>query len=415
LQRLQEELDGLEQLGRQLQEGPQGQDPAVLSFIRASAAATSMVGSIFSVALTGWASVAADTLLVQEEVKEFAKRVKQVEQSVARRGSGGSSAADKAAMAALTTQVERLGTDAVQLGVAVDKARSDAKAALGYLQKAGLTSGDSAKQLQDAADKGAQAYMQQDKMRRDVKALQRSVKELQEEQQRLRTQQAAQGAIGAWAPVDWSADRVCDALVAAGTVSRSSILSVAVVYKPKVPGGSFGAAGAGAGRGGSSSSSREGQGAAGEQRRGGAAAAAGGGGQGDRPPGGGSGKQPNALFKVLLRSRDLEFTVLGGRTRSSLAHQRLPVFVEKLLTEEERAERKSLQPTYNKMKAQGKMVRWDGAVLQVQVQSRSGGRKGYWENVQLAPEPRSPRGAGLAAAATAEAGDELIGGDADRF
>jgi hypothetical protein len=377
-----------------------------------------MVGGIFRVALTSWASVAADTLLVQEEFKEFTKRLKQVEQSVARRGSGGSSAADKAAMGALATQVEQLGADAVQLGVAVDKARSDAKTALGYLQKAGLTSGDSAKQLQAAADKGAQAYMQQDKMRRDVTALQRSLKELQEEQQRLRTQQAAQGAVGAWAPADWHPDRVCDALVAAGTVSRSSILSVAMVYKPKAPDGSSGGAGSGAGRGGSSSS-REGQGAAGAQRRGGEAAAAaaaeGGGGQGGRPAGGGSSRQQNALFKVLLRSKDLEFTVLGGRTRSSLAYQHLPVFVEKLLTEEERAERESLKPTYRQMKAQGKRVRWDGAVLQVQVQSRSGGRKGHWERVQLAPEPRSPRGAGLAAAAAAGAGDELIGMDADNF
>jgi hypothetical protein len=74
MQQLQEELDRLEQLGRQLQEGPQGQDPAVLSFIRASASASSMVGNIFRVALTSWASVAADTLLVQAEFKEFTKR-----------------------------------------------------------------------------------------------------------------------------------------------------------------------------------------------------------------------------------------------------------------------------------------------------------------------------------------------------
>jgi hypothetical protein len=119
---------------------------------------------------------------------------------------------------------------------------------------------------------------------------------------------------------------------------------------------------------------------------------------------------------VQLKSKDLEFTVLGGRTRSSLAHHNLPVFVEKLLTEDERAERKSLQSTYHSMKAKSQMVRWNGAVLQVKVQSRSGG-KGHWERVQLEQEPRSPRGAGwaAAAAAVAGAGDEFIGRDSERF
>jgi hypothetical protein len=129
-----------------------------------------------------------------------------------------------------------------------------------------------------------------------------------------------------------------------------------------------------------------------------------------------------ALFKVVRRSKDLEITVLGGRTRSSLAHRRHPVYVEKLLTEEERAQRRALTPTAKRLKAKGKRVRWVGAVLEVQVPSPGGG-KGRWEKVQPAQEPRQPSEAGGAAGGGediidipwAGAGAGAGAGDADAF
>jgi hypothetical protein len=119
-----------------------------------------------------------------------------------------------------------------------------------------------------------------------------------------------------------------------------------------------------------------------------------------------------ALYKILLRSKELEFTVLGGRTRTSLAYQRQPVYVEKLLNEEEKAQRRAMTPTAKDLKARGVRVRWSGAVLEKEVRGPSG--RSYWERVQLAREPRSPRGAGAAASAAA-AGDEFAGLDADAY
>jgi hypothetical protein len=116
-----------------------------------------------------------------------------------------------------------------------------------------------------------------------------------------------------------------------------------------------------------------------------------------------------ALYKVLLRSPELEDTVTGGKTRLALHARRLPVFVDKALTAEERAAKHALVPTARKLRFEGKQVRWRGAELQVRV-PQSGSRRSTWERVlhQQAP-PSPPRGAGAARAA-AEAGG--VGRDA---
>lgn len=111
-----------------------------------------------------------------------------------------------------------------------------------------------------------------------------------------------------------------------------------------------------------------------------------------------------ALYKVLLRCPELERTILGGRTRNGLAQQRLQVFVDKVLTEEERAQRRAMMPAARRLRAEGKQVRWVGAQLEVLIR-QPGDRKGRWERVQhqRAP-PSSPRGEGAAAGAGAGAG-----------
>ena len=119
-----------------------------------------------------------------------------------------------------------------------------------------------------------------------------------------------------------------------------------------------------------------------------------------------------ALFKVLLRCRDLEEVVLGGRTRTGLQQQPLQVFVDKVLTEDERAQKRAMLPTARRLRAEGKSVRWQGAVLQVRVQSGQG--RASWEVVRHQQQPPSPSrraggtsgaadGAGAAAAAARDA------------
>ena len=96
-----------------------------------------------------------------------------------------------------------------------------------------------------------------------------------------------------------------------------------------------------------------------------------------------------ALYRVLLRSPQLEEVVLGGRTRMALARQGAPVYVEQLLSESERAQRRALGPEARRLRAEGVKVRWKGAVLEKKVRPSGGGRH-RWEQVQLAPH--SPRG-----------------------
>lgn len=113
-----------------------------------------------------------------------------------------------------------------------------------------------------------------------------------------------------------------------------------------------------------------------------------------------------ALYKVLLRSPGLEDVVLGGRTRTRLARQQLPVFVDKVLTEEERAQRRAMMPTARQLKAEHKRVCWVGAQLQVRVQ-QPGSRTGSWQRVQHQREPPSPRRGDGAAARADGAGRDL--------
>ena len=116
-----------------------------------------------------------------------------------------------------------------------------------------------------------------------------------------------------------------------------------------------------------------------------------------------------ALYRVMLRSPELEATILGGRTRVGLARQSLQVFVDKVLTEEKRAQRRAMTPAARRLRAEGKRVRWLGAKLQVLVR-QPGGRGNRWELVQFPPPPPAG-GAGSEGRAAAEvgagAGDQL--------
>jgi hypothetical protein len=197
-------------------------------------------------------------------------------------------------------------------------------------------------------------------------------------------------------------------------------LAVTVVFEPRDAGGAGGSGGGDAAGPSSSSGRAAGAGQAGDQ----AAAATGSSGssgtarQGaDAGAGAGGGpnsasrrpaRQPMALYRVLLRSPQLEEVVLGGRTRMALARQGHQVYVEQLLSEAERAQRRELGPEASRLRAEGVKVRWKGAVLEKQVRSRGGGRP-RWEQVQLAPRGPTDRSGG-AHRARAEGGAEAGAG-----
>lgn len=414
----------------------------------------SAILGISDTVLKRWAAMQGDQLVLQEEVAALAAEQAELRQQVAKAGSS-SSSVSAALLEALTTRLGVVESAAEQLGQDVAAAKSTADAAQACLDQAGLTDAAEAQQLRDAAEKGAAAHMEQGQRKEEVNALRKRVADLEQQQGQLQARVAAAaqtGAAVAWAPVGTSPDEVAEAILSCGTLSKGGILAVTLAFEPRAPAGggraggrgadgagSPGSRGAGRQRGGSAgaaggagSSAAGGAGSSAAAEAAAAAAAAGGAAGGSGGPAaaagaadsssggsaaaaaaaGGSGgraKQPMALYKLLLRSPELEDTVTGGKTRLALRDQRLPVFVDRVLTAEERAAKRALVPTARKLQVEGKQVRWRGAELQVRV-SQPGSRRSAWERVLHQQEPPSPPQRAGAARAAAEAGG--VGRDA---
>jgi hypothetical protein len=92
-----------------------------------------------------------------------------------------------------------------------------------------------------------------------------------------------------------------------------------------------------------------------------------------------------ALYVVSLSSGRFLHAALGGKCRLFLRSRGLPIWVDKALTEEERAQRRRLAPVFRQLRAEGTRVRWQGARLEQQV-VRPGGRK-QWQLVDPLPPP----------------------------
>jgi hypothetical protein len=401
-----------------------GQSPEARGLLaQASGILDSVVTTVTGI-LACTATLQGEHLVMQVDMDALRSQVAQLQQA----GSASTPAASSKQLAAVTSRLEALEAASQQLQTATAAAAETAQAAQACLQKAGLCSEAAAQQLKAAADKGAAAYMQQDQRAAQVREVERRVGELEGRQQQLQARAAAaarKGCVVAWAPVGTTAQQVEDALLAAGTISKHGLLGAHLEYAPQVPAASGGGQRSGAaareagsdGRGappsaGGASSSRAAEEAAaagaGSSKAAEAAAAAGAGssraaetpaaaGAGSSSGGGRAagdtsrGRRPMSLFKVYLSSPELEWVVLGGRTRAALSKQSLPVFVDKVLTEEERAQRRALVPTARKLRAEGKRVRWRGAQLQVRVQLGGQG-KPTWEVVRQQQQPPSPRG-----------------------
>lgn len=260
----------------------------------------------------------------------------------------------------------------------------------------GVSSEETAAAVQQTLEKAATAYMQLTTASNVVKelgkqtadlaaeynALKRSVDQLLQWQQRHTQQQhLAEGALMAYAPADWVADRVGDVVCSAACVSQRSVVSVVQVWAPRPQQQQPGAAATAGGSGGAA--------AAGSSGAGGASSS-------------GAGRQPLALWRLTVCDASLVATMLGGRTRGNLRRQSLPVYVEAVLSDEERQQRKALQAVRRRLVADKIRTRWQGAVLQ-QLVFDARGKRGTWEAVL--PGPPQQQGAGAEGAAVTEEGE----------
>ena len=249
-----------------------------------------------------------------------------------------------------------------------------------FLQRAGLGGEDAAVELKTSLNAGSEASMQVSSLKTAHGILQvranghdaelRRLKEQlarleqQQQQQQQHNPRAPEGAeIVVWAPADTGmADKIAATLTAAARLSKGSVQYVACKFQRRSSSSSGGGGSSSGGAGGSA-----------------AAAAAG---------GGGRRKEPLALYVVRLASSSLVPTVLGGRTRLFLRQQQAPMWLDKVLTPEERQQRKQQQAVARELRAKGVQTRWRGHILE-EKQQRAGG-KFQWAQVPPPPPPPSP-------------------------
>jgi hypothetical protein len=166
-----------------------------------------------------------------------------------------------------------------------------------------------------------------------------------------------------WAPADQGMeDRIAATLMAAARLSKGSVQYVACKFQRRSSAGGNGSGSGGDGSGAGSSA---------------AAAAAG---------GGSRKKEPLALYVVRLASSSLVPTVLGGRTRLFLRQQGAPMWLDKVLTLEERLVRKQQQSVARELRAKGVQTRWRGHILE----ERKERARGRFQWVQVPPPPPLP-------------------------
>jgi hypothetical protein len=316
----------------------------------------------------------------EQEVRQLRNRLRLLEEAQA----AGATEADGESSAAsqLAAMREQL-----------DAARARLASLETCLQQNGI-SPSSGQQLQQALERGADAFMQLATLDQQQKQLREDLAAVKQQLQQQQAGQAAadpRGEIAAWAPADMHPDAIAAALAHAAGISSGSILGVQRRFVPSHRGGAPAAGGGGSAGGADGSDQGAGSSAQGAGGSGGGSSGGAGAGSGE-----GRGRAPMALYSILLVSQRFEGTVLGGRTRKRLAHERVPVWVEQQLSAEERQARKRMVPLARQLRADGQRTRWRGAALERLVQRGSG--RGRWERVP--PPPAAGRdGDGAAAAA----------------
>jgi hypothetical protein len=97
------------------------------------------------------------------------------------------------------------------------------------------------------------------------------------------------------------------------------------------------------------------------------------------------------MYVAIVASGRYLHAALGGKCRMALSSRQLPIWVDKLLTEEERAQRRKLAPLARQLRRDGVGVRWHGAELQQQVRRAGGGKQ--WQKVHPLPPGSGEAGA----------------------
>ena len=296
------------------------------------------------------------------------------------------------AVAAASAEAEGLSSGIASMQQQLNAVQQKAEEGGTFLQRAGLGGEDAADKLKTALDAGSEASMKVSNLQTAHGILQGRVNghdsELQrlkdqlarlEQQQRQQQQQqhnppALEGAeIVVWAPADpGMADKIAATLTAAARLSKGSVQYVACKFQRRSNSAGSKDSSSSGGNGGGAGSS-----AAAAAASAAAAAAAG---------GGSRRKEPLALYVVRLASSSLVPTVLGGRTRLFLRQQGAPMWLDCMLTPEERRQRKQQQSVARELRAKGVQTRWRGHILEERRQ-RAGGR---FQWVQVPPPPPPP-------------------------
>jgi hypothetical protein len=287
------------------------------------------------------------------------------------------------AVAATNAVAERLSTSIASMQKQLDAAQQKVNEVGTFLQRAGLGGEHAAAELKSALDAGSEASMKVSSLEtaqgilqgranghdNELRSLKEQLARLEQQQQRQQQQQGLRATEGAeivvWAPAEQGmADKIAATLTSAARLSKGSVQYVACKFQRSSgsSGGRDGSSSGGSGSGAGSSA---------------AAAAAG---------GGSRRKEPLALYVVRLASSSLVPTVLGGRTRLFLRQQQAPMWLDKVLTPEERQQRKQQQSMARELRAKGVQTRWRGHILEERKQ-RAAGR---YQWVQVPPPPPPP-------------------------
>jgi hypothetical protein len=275
------------------------------------------------------------------------------------------------------------------------EARTTTAAMQRVLDAAGLSVESDGKEMQEALSNGAQAWVEQQQLRDELKQLQQRLtrSEAHSSEQdghisatrtslgQLQQQaglQASPAKFVVWAPSEYGPDRVIKVVADAAGVSIKAFTGGHNAFTPQST-GSTGRQAAGSSGGSTAGAGGDGGGSSGS-------GAAGGSGQQQRQQQRGSGRQQLSLYVIQLSHQRYLPICLGGKCRMVLSGRQLPVYVDAALTDEERAERRRLAPLVQQLRAKQVRLRWKGAKLEQQV-ARAGGGKQWREVDPLPPAP----------------------------
>jgi hypothetical protein len=218
-------------------------------------------------------------------------------------------------------------------------------------------------QLQEQQEQQQRMLQKQQEQQQLLTQLREQLQQQSEQQRQQQQQHQPQPTqFMAHAPVGMGGADLVTILAACGGVNPGSITTARIVWSPRGAAAegsdnvtaSGGSSGGGSSGGGSSSRS-----ASGVQRS-------------------------MCLWEVTLKEGDLLNNMLGGRIRNNLRQAGHSIYVDAVLSAEERQQRKAMQQLRRELQQQGVRTRWSKATLMRWRSSGADGR-GSWEEVPPLP------------------------------